>query len=144
MVLWAFLTRFHPIAPNCNAIAQLSIKLALLIILLTHFVFFSVWPLTQMLFWYAQSYSSRPRWSSEIVLDIADSSHFHSCRCRGTGIKHVRLIWLHVYHVCELLQSVRKAIIYCCSVAQSCLTLCNPMECNMTGFPVLHYLLKLA
>ena len=101
MVLWAFLTRFHPITPNCNAIAQLFMKLALLIILLTHFVFFSVWPLAQMLFWYAQSYSSRPRWSLDIFLDFVDSSHFHSCGCRGTSIKHMRLIWLHVYHVCE-------------------------------------------
>ena len=27
----------------------------------------------------------------------------------------------------------------CCSVAQSCLTLCNPMDCSMPGFPILHY-----
>ena len=27
-----------------------------------------------------------------------------------------------------------------CSVAQSCLTLCDPMDCSMPGFPVLHYL----
>ena len=27
---------------------------------------------------------------------------------------------------------------YCCSVAQSCLTLCDPMDCSMPGFPVLH------
>ena len=27
----------------------------------------------------------------------------------------------------------------CCSVAQSCSVLCNPMDCSMLGFPVLHY-----
>ena len=27
----------------------------------------------------------------------------------------------------------------CCSVAQSCLTLCDPMECSTPGFPVLHH-----
>ena len=27
-----------------------------------------------------------------------------------------------------------------CSVAKSSLTLCDPMDCSMTGFPVLHYL----
>ena len=27
----------------------------------------------------------------------------------------------------------------CCSVAQSCLTLCDPMDCSMTGLPVLPY-----
>ena len=28
----------------------------------------------------------------------------------------------------------------CCSVAQSCPTLCNPMDCSSPGFPVLHQL----
>ena len=27
-----------------------------------------------------------------------------------------------------------------CSVAQSCLTLCNPMDCSMPGFPILYHL----
>ena len=27
-----------------------------------------------------------------------------------------------------------------CSITKSCLTLCNPMDCSMPGFPVLHYL----
>ena len=30
------------------------------------------------------------------------------------------------------------------SVAQSCLTLCDPMDCSMPGFPVYHQLVKLA
>ena len=30
----------------------------------------------------------------------------------------------------------------CCSAAQSCLTLCNPINCSTPGFPVLHYLLE--
>ena len=32
----------------------------------------------------------------------------------------------------------------CCSVTQSCPTLCNSMECNMPGLSVPHYLLKLS
>ena len=32
----------------------------------------------------------------------------------------------------------------CCSAAQSCPALCNPMECSMPGFPVLHYLMEFA
>ena len=28
----------------------------------------------------------------------------------------------------------------CCSVAKSCMTLCNYLNCNMPRFPVLHYL----
>ena len=32
----------------------------------------------------------------------------------------------------------------CCSVPQTCPTLCNPMDCSMPGFPVLHHLLEFA
>ena len=31
----------------------------------------------------------------------------------------------------------------CCSVVQSCLILCDPMDCSTPGFPVLHHLLSL-
>ena len=34
---------------------------------------------------------------------------------------------------------------HCCfSVSESCLTLCNPMDCSTSGSPVLHYLLEFA
>ena len=32
----------------------------------------------------------------------------------------------------------------CCSLAQSCPTLCEPMDCSTSSFPVLHYLPKFA
>ena len=32
----------------------------------------------------------------------------------------------------------------CCSVAQSCPTLCDPMDCSVPGLPVLHHLLEFA
>ena len=32
----------------------------------------------------------------------------------------------------------------CCSVTQSCPTLCDPMGCSTPAFPVLHHLLELA
>ena len=32
----------------------------------------------------------------------------------------------------------------CCSVARSCPTLCDPVDCSTPGFPVLHYLPELA
>ena len=31
-----------------------------------------------------------------------------------------------------------------CSAAKSCMTLFDPMDCNIPGFPVLHYLLEFA
>ena len=40
----------------------------------------------------------------------------------------ILFIWIH------------WALWFCCSVTQLCLTLCNPMNCSMPGFPVLHYL----
>ena len=36
------------------------------------------------------------------------------------------------------------ATICCCSVAQSCPTLCSPRDCSTLGFPVLHHLPELA
>ena len=33
---------------------------------------------------------------------------------------------------------------FCCSVAQSSLTLCDPTDCSSPGFPVLHHLPELA
>ena len=32
----------------------------------------------------------------------------------------------------------------CCSVTQSCLTLCDPMDCSRPGFPAFHHLPELA
>ena len=32
----------------------------------------------------------------------------------------------------------------CCSVAQLCLTLCDPVDCSTPGFPVFHYLPEFA
>ena len=32
----------------------------------------------------------------------------------------------------------------CCSVAKSCLTLCDSMDCSMQGFPVFHYVPEFA
>ena len=34
--------------------------------------------------------------------------------------------------------------VYCYSVAKFCLTLCNPMDCSMQGFLVLHHFLEFA
>ena len=39
---------------------------------------------------------------------------------------------------------ISSALGCCCSVAKSCLTFCNPMDCSTPGFPVLHYLLEFA
>ena len=40
--------------------------------------------------------------------------------------------------------SRQKIEAWCCSVAQSCPILCNPIDCSMLGFPVLHHLPEFA
>ena len=37
-------------------------------------------------------------------------------------------------------QASRTMLCRCCSVAKLCLTLCDPMDCGTSSFPVLHYL----
>ena len=41
-------------------------------------------------------------------------------------------------------KGISKVKICCCSVIQSCLTLCNPMDCSTPDFPVLGYLPEFA
>ena len=41
-------------------------------------------------------------------------------------------------------QKGKHRITICCSVAQLCLTLCDPVDCSTPGFPVLHYLVEFA
>ena len=75
---------------------------------------------------------------------------------RGTA-RHSRLgHWYHPrllhHHMQCLVSKVLSMFIYklqhipCCwwLVAQSCPTLCDPMDCSTPGFPVLHHLLELA
>ena len=40
--------------------------------------------------------------------------------------------YIYIYNCC------------CCPIMKSCLTLCDPMDCSMPSFPVLHYLLEFA
>ena len=35
-------------------------------------------------------------------------------------------------------------VVSCCSVAQSCLALCSPMDSSMPGFPAIHYFVEFA
>ena len=66
-----------------------------------------------------------PCYSPGTVLD----TYFHLHRARYP------VVWSQV--------DFRKHCYCCCSVTQSCSTLCNPMDCSMPGFPVLHHLPEL-
>ena len=50
---------------------------------------------------------------------------------------------IHPPFLCSFIHPISKYD-NCCSVAQLCLTLCDPKDCSTPGFPVLHHLLKLA
>ena len=47
-------------------------------------------------------------------------------------------------HTGKMVTSYAGKMVRCCSVTQSCLTLCDPMDCSMPGVPVSHHLLKFA
>ena len=77
--------------------------------------------------WVAISCSRGPSWPR-------DWTHISFISCIGrrflTSVSP-RKIYIYIYIYIS---------IYICSVAQLCLTLCNPMGCCMPGFPVLHHL----
>ena len=59
---------------------------------------------------------------------------------------HLRELSVYLSFWYELLIHFCKSIkvLCCCSVMQLCPTLCNPMDCNTPGLPVLHHCPKFA
>ena len=97
------------------------------------------------------SYHSPPSHEISVLLS---TTRFHpsdwSCRfCFPNAID-----WTHFSTATHHLPSFSNSIYFrsvvwshccCCfSVAKSCLTLCNSINCSTLGFPILHYLLKFA
>ena len=69
------------------------------------------------------------------------------------GHEWARFFWRAVYQygsralkvICTLWPSDHANNVHCCcSVTQSCPTLCDPMDCSTPGFPVHHHLPELA
>ena len=104
-----------------------------------------------------------PTHNSKGSKEDAASSSPKKVHLRGPPIRRLarlvllRCAWYRVFvYVCVCMQGYRVCTNtnvlmasheLCCSsssVAQSCLTLCNPMNCSTTGLPALHYLLELA
>ena len=52
--------------------------------------------------------------------------------------------WLLLRKSPESYKIIISFITFSCSVARSCPTLCELMDCIMPGFPILHYLLEFA
>ena len=55
------------------------------------------------------------------------------------GLQNCKTVFL-LFKLCNLWYLIMD----CCLVAQLCLTLFDPMDCNMPGFPVHHHFLELA
>ena len=58
-----------------------------------------------------------------------------------------KCVALHTYILTykeEKVSVITKLSTFCCSVTKLCLTLCNTMDCSMSGFRVLHYLPEFA
>ena len=51
---------------------------------------------------------------------------------------------LRFYYECSQNHQVSSYAVHCCSVTELCLSCCNPVNCSMPGFPVLHCLLVFA
>ena len=63
------------------------------------------------------------------------------CVCEAT---HCGFIFLSWKLEATWISSSSRWFCCFCSVANSCLTFCDPMDYSMPGFPVLHYLLEFA
>ena len=63
-----------------------------------------------------------------VFLEWTSHFHHHFLPRREQGV------WLVLPYM------VRPGLSCCCLVAQSCLTLCDLMDCSTPGLPVLHYL----
>ena len=59
------------------------------------------------------------------------------------GLISLRMDWLDLLAVQGMLKTFYQWDA-CCSVSQPCPTLCDPIDCSMSGFPVLHHLPELA
>ena len=55
------------------------------------------------------------------------------------GRRFICFVHYHIFSA-QLLAYTRHSINCCCSFTKLCLTLCNPMNCSMPPFPVLHCL----
>ena len=47
-------------------------------------------------------------------------------------------------HFKLILKIISVTVVIVQSLAKLCVTLCDPMNCSLPGFPILHYLLEFA
>ena len=78
------------------------------------------------------------RTSCTELLDVHKKELLHGCiLVESCGIENN---WRWALFTCTFIWLFK----FCCSVAKSCVTICNPMYCSMPGVPVLYHLLEFA
>ena len=90
----------------------------------------------EMVGWHHWLDGRESEWTQELVMDReAWHAAIHGVAKSRTWLSNwTELNW-------SLLMYLNlKSFCHCCSVTQLCLILCDPMDCSMPGFPVLHYL----
>ena len=73
-------------------------------------------------------------------------SHHASMPKHGLDLE-IPQTWVQIFplsYTSSVVVAALQLLSHCCSVAQLCPTLCNPMDWRMPGFPVLHYLPEFA
>ena len=74
-------------------------------------------------------------WRLALGLATGNRAHYFIVSSKAQMLR--KGVYIHTYiHT----QREREREMHCCSVAQSCLTLCNPMDCSTPGLPVQHQL----
>ena len=75
-------------------------------------------------------------WKNNLLITVTPvllKIGIHTCKDQ----KSSHLLYMKLFNLCSWNNS-------CCSVAKLCMTLCDPLDCSMPGFPVLHYLSEFA
>ena len=92
-----------------------------------------------------------PASCSELALVIILHMVMYMFQCYSLKSSHPHLLplspkvcSLHLCLLCRPACRIVVTIFLCCSVARSCLTLCDAMDCSMSDFPALHHVLELA
>ena len=101
------------------------------------------WNLCKQIFWTSGHQCCKESWqngmksrhSQETVIKFA---------LEGKKVAPANMCWCAYMDATTLLRVCIYTVCCCCSVTQSCQTLCHPMDCIIPGFPVLHHLPELA
>ena len=89
---------------------------------------FQVWKFFSHYFFKHFLYSPNSFFSETIY--ILKYIYMYACILYTYIIHYILYIHICIYYYC------------CCSVTQSCPTLCNPIDCSTPAFPLLHHLLE--